>query len=166
MSTDISNLNEKSWKIPLIASVISGCFFTFITILTLITFGPNLATHYTFPVLQISRTFGVNFRGIDALILTIWVVGVFQKISLWLYYPIREIGYIFKLQNYKSLLIPMIILQSILALCSPYSISDLLSYNGTIWPELALGTFEGLIPCGLFLVWLRYSKKSKRAKRK
>lgn len=165
MSPDISNLNTKSWRIPLYASLISGGFFIYITVLTLVTFGPNLAIHYTFPVLQISRTFGINVRGIDALLLTIWVVGVFQKISLWLYYPIHELGYIFRLQNPKALLIPMMILLSILALCSPHSITELLSYNGTIWPPLALGTFEGLIPCGLFLVWLKYPKRKNKAKK-
>lgn len=162
MAPDISDYKSKRWKIALFASLISGGFFIYVTILTLVTFGPNLAIYYTFPVLHISRTFGVNIRGIDALVLTIWVVGVFQKIALWMYYPIQEIGYIFRLQNPKALLLPMTILQSILALCAPFNMIQLLSYDGTIWPPFALGTFEGLIPFGLFIAWLRYSKRQKK----
>lgn len=165
MAPDITNFNSKGWKIPLYASLIAGGFFIYVTVLTLVTFGPNLAIYYTFPVLHVSRTFGVNVRGIDALVLTIWVVGVFQKIALWMYYPIHEIGYIFRLKNPKALLLPMTILQSILALCAPFNIIELLSYDGTIWPSFALGTFEGLIPLGLFLALLRYSKR-KKAKKK
>jgi spore germination protein KB len=161
MSPDISNFDTKSWRVLLSAGLISGGFFILITILALVAFGPVLAMYYNFPVLQLGRKFGTNIRGFDALILTVWVVGAFQKTALWLHYPIKEIGYIFRLQNHKALLPPMIILVSIIALGAPFNIIEWQTFNKTIWPSLALGTFEGVIPCGLILAWLRYSQRTK-----
>ncbi|AET65901.1 Spore germination protein [Desulfosporosinus orientis DSM 765] len=162
MSPDISDLNIQRWRIPLYATLISGGFFTLNSVIALITFGPNLGSLYAFPVLQIGRTFGENMRGIDALIMSIWVVGVFQKLALWLHYSVQEIGYIFKLQNSKALLPPMIILQNFLGLSTLYSITELFHYLDSFWPYLALATFEGIIPIGLFLVWLKYSNKKRQ----
>lgn len=164
MSPDISDLNKQRWRIPLYASLLAGGLFILNAVISLNTFGPSLGSLYAFPVLQIGRTFGENIRGVDALIMSIWVVGVFQKLALWLHYPIQEIGYIFKLQNPKALLPPMMILQSYLGLSTLSSITELFHYVGGVWPYLALGTYEGIIPIGLFFVWLRYSKRTKKGK--
>ena len=164
MSPDISDLNTQRWRIPLYANLLAGGFIILNTVITQNTFGPSLGSHYAFPVLQIGRTFGENIRGIDALIMSIWVVGVFQKLALWLHYSVQEIGYIFKLQNSKALLPSMMILQNYLGLSTLFSTTELFHYLARFWPYLALATFEGIIPIGLFLVWLRYSKQKKKGK--
>jgi len=164
MSPDISDLNTKRWRIPLYASLLAGGFFILNAVITLTTFGPSLGSLYSFPVLQIGRSLGENIRGIDALIMSIWVVGVFQKLALWLHYSVQEIGYIFKLQNPKALLPPMMILQNFLGLSTLFSITELFHYFDSFWPYLALATFEGMIPIGLLFVWLRYSKRTKKDK--
>ncbi|MDP4160246.1 MAG: GerAB/ArcD/ProY family transporter [Bacillota bacterium] len=162
MSSDISDLNTHRWKIPLYACLLSGGFLILSVVIVQNTFGPSLGGHYAFPLLQIGRTFGENIRGVDALIMSIWVVGVFQKIALSLHYSVQEIGYIFKLQNSKSLLPPMMILQSYLGLGTLYSIGELHSYLERYVPYLALCTFEGIIPFSLFLIWIRYNNRTKK----
>jgi len=159
MSPDISDLKAHRWKIPLYACLLAGGFLILTLVMILNTFGPNLGSLYAFPLLQIGRTFGENIRGIDALIMSIWVVGVFQKLALWLHYSIQEIGYIFKLQNPKALLPPTMILQNFLGLGTLYSVGELHSYLERYWSYLALSTFEGIIPVGLFLIWIRYNKR-------
>jgi len=165
MSHDISDLSAHRWKIPLYACLFAGGFFVLNVVIIQNTFGSTLGSLYSFPLLQIGRTFGQNIRGIDALIMSIWVVGVFQKLALWLHYSVQEIGYIFKLRNPKALLPPMMILQSYLGLGTLYSVEDVHIYLERYWSYLALGTFEGIIPAGLFFIWLRYNKRTKKKNR-
>ncbi|CAA7600469.1 Spore germination GerAB [Acididesulfobacillus acetoxydans] len=139
----------------------AGCLMTLNIVTIQISLGWGLGQFYTFPILQVGRSLfsRESLRGLDVLIMTLWVMGVATKLSFLLYYGLHEICHIFRVRNMKSLILPGGLLFQVLSLTSMDSVKELEYVTRYLAPFLALGTYEGIIPILLFPLILRYLKK-------
>lgn len=156
------NPNEHGTLIfPFFVTLFAGALMTLNIVTIQISLGWDLGYLYTFPILQVGRFLfsRESLRGLDVLIMTIWVMGVITKLSFLLYYGLHEISYIFKVRNMKSLILPSGVLFQFLGVISIDSIKELEYVMRYLTPFLALGTYEGILPILFFPFILRYLKR-------
>ncbi|KLU60760.1 spore germination protein YndE [Peptococcaceae bacterium CEB3] len=160
----IPDLNPAAQGTPFFlyfVTVAAGALMTLNIITIQISLGWGLGHLYTFPILQVGRSLfsRESLRGLDVLIMTIWVMGVITKLSFLLYYGLHEICHIFKVENMKSLILPGGVLFQVLSVTSMDSVKELEYVMRYLAPFLTLGTYEGIVPILLFPFILRYLKK-------
>lgn len=147
-------------KIPLYKAIlVTGILLETVMIFILLIGGDRLASHYYFPTLQLARVIfiGNTVRGFDALIMTIWVTAVSVKLAVWFYAIVKILGDLFKLQNRRALLAPLLLLDSMLSYTGISNTLEMGPYLSWIWAPFALLTFEVGIP--LILLALAIVKK-------
>lgn len=113
-----------SLNVPTRAQKASILGVTFVILLSLVmmtgivaVFGKETST-LTFPVLSFGRYVNIaNFlEQLDSFILVIWVAGVFIKITVFQYCSVISLSQLLKLTDHKPLILPISILQTILAI--------------------------------------------------
>ncbi|MTI81546.1 MAG: hypothetical protein FH758_11820 [Firmicutes bacterium] len=136
-----------SWSMIILAA------FLLIGVLAIGMFGPQQTANMTFPALQMVRRIQIGdfLEHLDAIIMTIWVGGIYIK-SVIIYY-ICCIGYaqLFNVKHYRLLIPPIGIVVTAISIEYVSNIIGLIDYIANALPGQAL-IFEFLIPLLLLVV--------------
>ncbi|MEG6614897.1 endospore germination permease [Peptococcaceae bacterium 1198_IL3148] len=147
-------LNEpKRLGSTLIWSILLLGGFMFIGVLAIGVFGVQQTSIMTFPALEMVRRIeiGQYFEHLDAIIVTIWVSGIYLKVVVLYYISCIGLAQLTGCQSYRSLVIPLGVFVSALSLSWTYDINSLINVITNSWPSEAL-LFQFLIPLILLVI--------------
>lgn len=117
-------LNDKksALKVGIIGLVISGFLIVFSTMMNIAVLGVDIVERSTFPLLSAigKIRIGEFLERLDALAVVSLIVGLFFKISIFLYAGVVSVSHLFKVKKYQSILLPI----SIIVLVSSISIAE------------------------------------------
>ncbi|PRX33580.1 spore germination protein KB [Orenia metallireducens] len=142
---------EKLHRNISIATVLLGNALM-VGVLLIAIFGP-LTEHMIFPALGYVRVirFGQYIEHIDAIIMLIWLTGIFINIAIYYYAAILGLAQLFSLKSYKPLITPggiLIICFSIIVAKNQTALLDFIHY---IYP-FYVSTIAIIIPAILLLI--------------
>lgn len=129
-------------------------FFTLfsINVATLLVFG-GITSGLTFPVMNASRYISVAdfLEHLEAIIMAIWIVSAFMKISLYLFATSVGSSQWLHLSDYRPAVFPLAFILLLLGSWVSPNLAELSHYVGTITPFYNL-TIELVIPICLLLI--------------
>lgn len=134
-----------------------------VLVFALLVIGPVLSTSYFFPIFQLARTFTVSVRGIDALIMMVWITSATMKLGLWYYVAVTLIGDVFRLKNRKALFAPLVILETLFVVAGVDNANETAYFGAFVFSPFSLATFHGAIPLVLLLISFLKSKTGNKA---
>ena len=142
---------ERGTTIVLAVLLVSAAFFTISTMASIMLFGPDGTARMAFPFVSLARMVRIAFfERLEAVIMGIWVGGIFVKIALFLWCCVVSLGQAFNLQEYRPLIPPLGVLLVILALLSGESLLELNDFLLHSFPLYGL-LFEFFLPLFLLL---------------
>ncbi|QHW29611.1 endospore germination permease [Paenibacillus rhizovicinus] len=117
---------------------ITGTVF-FIVMLSIMVLGP-LTGKLTYSFLSVIQYVGVegSFERLEAIAVSIWVMGYFVKVSIALFILCLTVGQVFGIQNHRDLMVPVILLTVVGSIWIFKNGSELLDYLVFTFPLLAL----------------------------
>jgi spore germination protein KB len=140
-------------RVAMIATLGTSLFMATGTVVTLLVFGPNMASHWTFPVFSAVRAVSIAgfLERLESAAIAVWVLGGFAKVGMFYYAAVLGSAQWLGLSDYRPLVGPVgSVLLGMAALCP--SIVDLFDFVARAWPPYALMVFEGGIPLALLVV--------------
>ncbi|OCL28542.1 hypothetical protein U472_01260 [Orenia metallireducens] len=148
--------NKQSIKKSLYANIFVQVAIAFLFIITIITLSINLTSLSKFPVYDVTK---LTIRGFEVIVFVTWVMGTFLKVSLFYFVSTKIIAELFELNNSKSILIPLAILVTAVAIFSSQNILLENILGNIIVAQLFFGYGLSLI---LFIVvyWLFGKRKN------
>lgn len=125
------------------AVILSGIILVLIAALATVTFGPHEAQKQLSPMLSLSRTMYIQgaLERLDALLMSIWVVGVTFDTALYLMVSFMTVGDAFDIR-YEALFIPLGLVGAVLA---SFRVADVFLIREVLSP----------LPTGVALVFLQ-----------
>lgn len=145
------------------ATALLGAFL-FIGVLAIGMFNVTQTANMIFPALEMIRMvqIGQFFQHLDAIIMTVWIAGIYIKIVVYFY--ISCIGYaqLFGVKSYRTLIIPFGCLVAASGLIWINNVTDVIQYLYMAWPTQGL-LFELLVPLLLLLVAVARGLRSTHA---
>ncbi|RQD76840.1 MAG: spore gernimation protein [Candidatus Syntrophonatronum acetioxidans] len=144
---------QKGYRIGAGAVLIAGAFLFTGLLQAVSIFGPELVKRFDFPILEVVRliSLGDFFERIDALVMAIWVGGVFVKTSVFHFATVTAAAQWFNLEEYNPLAIPLGLLTVILSIHLFEGAADLVKFLSETFPFYALSLFEVGIPALLLV---------------
>jgi len=123
-----------------------------IGVLLISIFGP-LTKHMIFPALGYVRVirFGQYIEHIDALIMLIWLTGIFINIAIYYYATVLGLAQLFSLKSYKSMIIPVGILTICFSIIIARNQTEILNFIHYIYP-FYVSSIAVIIPIILLLI--------------
>lgn len=124
-------------------------------------YGEERATGLYFPTFQILRDIEIGtFQRIDILGILLWSLGNFSKVALFLYAIVLGFAQLFKLDDFKILVVPVGALLTIISILNSEDFIGIYRFLRDFYPYY--GTFVGLIlPLGLLMVSFIRGKKER-----
>jgi spore germination protein KB len=149
------NKPQESCRVAVTAILISGSVFIIVVLQAIVLFGPDLLEAFIFPGMTKYRIINVaNFLGrLEALVMTAWVTAGFVKIATFYWVIVLGSAQIFRLQDYRPLVLPVGALLLAFSILNHPSSMDLHNFVARVFPFFAL-TFEIAIPLLLLMVAL------------
>lgn len=143
-------------KMPyLYASLIFGALFELNTVNNLAVFGPFEGGRISLPTVQLVKMINVAdfIQHIEALLVLVWVGGVFTMSTGWFYASVLGTAQVFNLKDYRPLLLPMMVLYINIAMANFQSYPEFVDWAQRPWPPYAL-FHQLIIPVILLLAAL------------
>lgn len=152
----------KGKRCALISVFLIGIILTADAIANTVVFGPSTA-RLTFPTFSLIRMVSVsNFlERIESVIVALWVIGMFSKISLFYYVTVLGTAQLFNLKDYRPLVFPMGVLLAALSIQVAANAGELVDYITKPFPPFAY-VFEYIIPT--ILLAISYFQKPQNLK--
>ncbi|KRF21749.1 GerAB/ArcD/ProY family transporter [Paenibacillus sp. Soil787] len=146
------NHPEKARKVSLIALLGISVFVFTIVLLTIMILGP-LTGKLNYSFLSVIQYIGVqgSFERLEAIAVSMWVMGYFTKVSVSLFILCLSISQIFGLRNYREIVYPTALLSLIGSVWVFKNSAELQSYLAFIYPSSGILT-QSLIPLLLLMV--------------
>ncbi|MDB5055481.1 MAG: spore gernimation protein [Bacilli bacterium] len=156
---------EKGMKWGMISVLIVMLTILITNIASLFLMGELTAT-FTYPVMVAARFISIAdfFEHLEALVMAIWVVGTFVKISMFYYVIVIGAAQWLKLSNYRPVTLPIGFLLILFSIWLAPSLQDLVHFLSTSSPFYLL-TFQTVIPI-LLLCIAFIQKRLKRGRLK
>lgn len=121
-------------------------FFTVTTMAPIMLFGADETARLPYPVMSLAHMVRIAFfENLQAIIMTIWVGGVFIKIGVFMWCAVLSLSQTFNLKEYRPLVPPLGILLVVFALVSVENHIELRETLHHITPLYAF-VFEFLVP--------------------
>ncbi|MGG5254422.1 GerAB/ArcD/ProY family transporter [Neobacillus sp. SM06] len=160
--------NKKTLKSIMWASAISTTMLVVNVVSILFLFGPDLASHLTYPTLEMIRYIHIAdfIENFDPLMVAIWSTTVFLKVSIALYVAVIIFSQLFKLKDYRPLTFSLAMVMITMSLQMSENTAELNDFFEISWATFAY--FVEFIPI-LYLVVdtiKRRNIKQKNADRK
>ncbi|MCY9659805.1 endospore germination permease [Paenibacillus chondroitinus] len=85
--------------------MLSGVVTLISVIFSILMFGHNVAANYTYPMLMIVRSISIGgiIENLDAIVVTIWIMSVFTKLSLYLFVSSYGTSQLFGLKDWRKM---------------------------------------------------------------
>ena len=130
----------------IIAVVAIGFILTADAMINTAVFGP-VVERMTFPAFSLVRTVSVaNFiERIDAVLVAVWVIGMFGKIALFYYAAVLGAAQLANVKDYRPLVVPVGVLLAALSIYVAGNSRELVEHIAQIWPLFAY-LFEYIAP--------------------
>ncbi|MDI6603614.1 MAG: endospore germination permease [Thermoanaerobacteraceae bacterium] len=143
---------EKALKGGLLSILIIG-FISFLGLIAIGIFSAEVTTNMQFPLLEVTRNIrtGIYTQRFDSLIMSIWIAGIYIKITVFTYLFLKGLTEILKCNDQKFALIPMAIFLSILPIYGCKDMGYFYQYLKKIFTTENL-IVEIIIPLLLFLI--------------
>ncbi|QSZ26795.1 endospore germination permease [Aceticella autotrophica] len=143
---------EKALKGGLLSILIIG-FISFLGLIAIGIFSAEVTTNMQFPLLEVTRNIrtGIYTQRFDSLIMSIWIAGIYIKITVFTYLFLKGLTEILKCNDQKFALIPMGIFLSILPIYGCKDMGYFYQYLKKIFTTENL-IVEIIIPLLLFLI--------------
>ncbi|WP_121662069.1 GerAB/ArcD/ProY family transporter [Metabacillus litoralis] len=163
---NISNTKHLK-KYSIITMIILICMFIGPVSGVIAIYGEERATGLYFPTFQILRDIEIGaLQRLDILGILLWSLGSFTKVALFLYAIVLALAQLFKLDNYKVLVVPVGALLTIISILNSEDLIGIYRFLRDFYPYY--GTFVGFI-LPLFLLMVSFvrdrNKKSKEEKK-
>ncbi len=122
------------------AIVTSALFIELLVVAVIGVFGSNEAVLMSFPVFSLVRMINIAdfLQRIESLLLAIWLVLIFVKLSLFLYAGTTGLAGWLNLQDYRPLVLPVGIIVMVLSLQAFANLMEVKAFLKTIWPLIAV----------------------------
>ncbi|WP_127579178.1 GerAB/ArcD/ProY family transporter [Paenibacillus koleovorans] len=160
---------HKKGKAFVVGVLVGGTMLLLTTIGSIVLIGPALSANEMFPAYSMAKNTNIGhfFQRIEGIMMMIWVLSIFFKVSITFYAAMTGFAQAFDIKDNKSYVVPMGLGLVILALlCYPNPIYVQLFLDRT-WPPLAL-VFSLLLPAFLlgasYMPWVRKKQKANRQK--
>ncbi|WP_115993586.1 GerAB/ArcD/ProY family transporter [Cohnella lupini] len=146
------NFPKKARKVSLLALLGISIFIFIVVLFTIMVLGP-LTGKLNYSYLSVMQYIGVegSFERLEAIAVSIWVLGSFEKIAVSLFILCLSISQLFGIRNYRDIISPVTLLAIIGSVWVFKNSSDLLAYLTFIYPSAGLIT-QSLIPLSLLLI--------------
>lgn len=146
--------SEKGMKWGMISVFFIMLTLVLITMATLFIFG-DITSQLTYPVMMAIRyiTVATFIEHVEAIMMPIWVIGTFIKISMYYYGFVLGISQWLHLSDYRAVVFPSGFLLVLFSIWVAPDVQEFFKYLGTFGPFKTL-TFELVIPTMLLLTAL------------
>ncbi|GGJ99367.1 germination protein [Lentibacillus kapialis] len=125
---------------------------------SLLLFG-DITSKFTYPVMSAARYIDVAdfLQHVESIVMAIWVVGVFIKVSVFYYAIVIGTAQWLHLSDYRPIVFPIGLLLIIFSTWVAASLQELSHFLSTVWPFYAL-VFQLVLPVLLLLVAMMRKK--------
>ncbi|MGO4543625.1 endospore germination permease [Paenibacillus sp. 2TAB23] len=146
------NQPKKARKASLIALASISVLIITVILLTITVLGP-LTGKLTYSFLSVIQYIGIagSFERLEALAVSIWVLGCFVKVSVSLFILCLCVSHLFGIRNYRDIVLPVALLSLIGSAWIFKNASELLNYLAFTFPLLAFFN-QSLLPLSLLLI--------------
>lgn len=146
----------------ILAEFVSMFYLVGLILAVVAVFGPEEAANLTLPVFSLVRMISIAdfFERIESIMVAVWISLLYAKMCIYLYVGVIGTGQLFRLKNYKNLIIPFGSAVIILAYKSFNNLADLKYFTSKYWGYYAV-LFEYVVPC--FLLVLSFCRKGKKS---
>lgn len=153
------NQPQKAAGIVFLALVLLGLLFL-VGVLAIGVFGARQTTILTFPALDMVRyiEIGEFLEHLDAIVMTVWISGIYIKITVSYYITCIGIAQLANLNRYQKLIVPIGIIIASASIAWLGDMATILKGITYSWPSQGL-LFELMIP--LFMLLLAAARKLK-----
>jgi spore germination protein KB len=143
---------EKTLKSIIWATIFSTIILLFTSFSLLFLFGPNLASHLTYPVLEIIRFVRIAdfIENLDPVMVAIWSTSVFLKVGIILYVSTLILAQLFNLKDYRPFVFSLTLVMIIMSLKMSENTADLNDFFQNSWTPFAY--FIEIIPLLYFFI--------------
>jgi len=153
---------EKGRKWSVITVIFCMVSMVYINIVSLLLFGESVTT-YTYPVFTAFRYISVAtfFEHLESVVIIIWVMGVFIKLSVFYYVLVLGMAQWLCLSNYRPLVFPIGFLMTLFGIWAAPNMQELSRFIETIIPFLESSIFTLLPMLLLFIAIIQRKWKKK-----
>ncbi len=156
------NEPAKIRKSFLLGALIGGIVLNVTILLTIVVLGPDLAARHIYPSYALARKISVGrfLERVEAIIMVIWVITTYFKVTFYFYAANFGLAQLLKLKEYRMLTLPLGMILVVMALVVAPNITY---YNHTIasyWPyyDFTYGLLFPLVLLGVYAVRKRGTK--------
>jgi len=137
----------------LYGSLILGLLFELNTLNNLAVFGPFEGGRISLPTVELVKMINVAgfIQHIEALLVLVWVGGVFTMSTGWFYASVLGTAQVLNLRDYRPLIIPMMVIYMVVAIINFQSYPEFVDWAQRPWPVFAL-FHQLLIPVFLLIL--------------
>ncbi|MFD0769410.1 endospore germination permease [Bacillus sp. CGMCC 1.60114] len=152
---------EKGRKWGMVSVFVAMLILVYTNIVGILLFGESVTT-YTYPVFTAFRYISVAtfLEHLESVVITIWVLGLFIKLSVFYYALVLGTAQWFQLSNYRPLVFPLGFLVILFGIWVSPNMSELDHFLGTIDP-FYIPFIMTFIPMMLLLIAVIRKKKRK-----
>ncbi|NBD23727.1 GerAB/ArcD/ProY family transporter [Paenibacillus glycinis] len=146
------NQPKKARKVSVIALAGIAVLISFIVMLTIMVLGP-LTGKLTYAFLSVIQYIGIagSFERLEALAVSMWVMGCFVKVAVSLFILCLSVSQLFKLRNYRQFVFPITLFSLIGSVWIFKNGSELLNYLAFTFPLLAFFN-QSFLPLSLLAI--------------
>ncbi|TCK05540.1 UNVERIFIED_ORG: spore germination protein KB [Anoxybacillus amylolyticus] len=153
----IDEYNGRKWGNIAVVSVVFTLFVT--NLITLLVFG-TITADFVYPVMSVVRYISIAdfLEHLEVVVMTLWVAGVFLKISVFYYALVVAIAQWLNLSHYEPLVFPVGLILLLMSIWSARDLMELTHFLGTSAPF-----YLTFVQTGIPLLLLFIAKWRKRA---
>jgi len=159
------NKPQEGYKAVITALIIVGISLVISSAAGVAVFGAPELARMEFPVFSLARIIRIAMflERIDAVVMALWVSGVYMKVTVIYYCGVLSAAQALNLKRYQPILLPYAILLGVLTVLLYDNVIELVSSLGKVYPPYAISTFQFGIPLFLLIVSLIRGKKGTTA---
>lgn len=150
---------KKAWKKNIITIIAVTITHVIVDLIVLFTLGVSTQTKI-YPLMNIARYINVAdfFENLEAIVMAVWVIGAFIKISMFYYVAVVGTAQTLNLSDYRIIVWPIGILAVAYSFWSLPNLNAFASYDTIIFPPYSI-VIQILIPLLLLIVALIRNRK-------
>lgn len=156
----LSNKNFRKYKVVYVSYLVAAPFLLLRSVVVIAVLGLSEASRFSYPLFEATRLIQIGdyIERLELILLIVWVISSYIKITTYYYVIIKCIEYIFKLSDYRKLSVALAIFVTPISLNVISSIEDI--YNNSYFTPIKIPIL--IITILVFIRAIFYSKKNKR----
>ncbi|WP_019121282.1 GerAB/ArcD/ProY family transporter [Brevibacillus massiliensis] len=146
--------------------LIGGMILFAVTLFSVSVLGVDIVKGHSFPSFELAKKINIGdfLQRIEALMMFIWIITIFFRLTILVYVISAGLAQTFNLKDYRMLSLPLCVILTVMALVIVPNSSYLLAFNQKIWP-LYVYNFGLFFPLLLWIAGI-VRRKGKCAARK